>query len=323
MFLGGDNKRLMLANDNVSDVAWFPLAPREVYRPPYQVSRSYFLNVNTSNTVINNTVVNNNYNVSNASGVVYANRGVPGAVVAVPHTVFEQSRRVSSVGIHVPHDVVANAQLAASAPVAPSDRSVRGVSHAESRPPARVFERPVVYRSTPPASHVGFAVTPLPLTTKMGEMRAQVDSQSEHHAPSTSVPLQHVGGEHRVHPAMLTPPPPMQRAIELPIVPAPVKAPIALPQGVAPAAPTVKSGEVAQPPAAQTSAARHKPAQSVPAGLAVQTEPRPPGMAPVKSPQGQVVPTEHAPVEPKIAASKPKRQKPDAEEARRTEENRK
>ena len=36
-------------------VAWFPLGPREVYRPSYAVSRGYFENVNRSNTVINTT----------------------------------------------------------------------------------------------------------------------------------------------------------------------------------------------------------------------------------------------------------------------------
>ena len=35
----------------VGGIAWFPLGPREVYRPSYAVSRRYFENVNVSNTV--------------------------------------------------------------------------------------------------------------------------------------------------------------------------------------------------------------------------------------------------------------------------------
>jgi hypothetical protein len=46
---------------NVGGVAWFPLAPRDVYRPFYATSRGYFANVNRSNSVINTTVINNYY----------------------------------------------------------------------------------------------------------------------------------------------------------------------------------------------------------------------------------------------------------------------
>ena len=83
-FVGGSNFQLAISGGNVGGVAWFPLGPREVYRPSYAVSRGYFENVNRSNTVVNNTVINNYYNNSNVTNVVYANRQVPGAVVAVP-----------------------------------------------------------------------------------------------------------------------------------------------------------------------------------------------------------------------------------------------
>ena len=35
VFVGGDNFRLTLSSGSVGGVAWFPLAPREVYRPAY------------------------------------------------------------------------------------------------------------------------------------------------------------------------------------------------------------------------------------------------------------------------------------------------
>ncbi|HET7525535.1 MAG TPA: DUF6600 domain-containing protein, partial [Burkholderiaceae bacterium] len=38
VFVGGDNFQLTISSGNVGGVAWFPLAPREVYRPPYQAS---------------------------------------------------------------------------------------------------------------------------------------------------------------------------------------------------------------------------------------------------------------------------------------------
>jgi hypothetical protein len=76
-------------------VGWFPLGPREVYRPWYSSSRQYFERVNVSNTVVNTTVINNYYNNTNVTNVNYVNRGVPGAVVAVPTTAFVQSQQVA------------------------------------------------------------------------------------------------------------------------------------------------------------------------------------------------------------------------------------
>ena len=96
-FVGGNNFQLSISSGNVGGVAWFPLGPREVYRPSYAVSRRYFENVNRSNTVINTTVINNYYNNTNVTNVTYVNRQVPGAVVAVPTTAFVQSQPVARV----------------------------------------------------------------------------------------------------------------------------------------------------------------------------------------------------------------------------------
>ena len=96
--------QLAIGTGNVGGVAWFPLGPRDVYRPSYAVSRGYFENVNRSNTVINTTVINNYYNNTNVTNVVYANRQVPGAVVAVPTTAFVQSQPVSRAAVRVSRD---------------------------------------------------------------------------------------------------------------------------------------------------------------------------------------------------------------------------
>jgi len=58
-FVGGNNFQLTISSGNVGGVAWFPLAPSEVYRPAYKVSRGYYENINRSNTVVNTTVINN------------------------------------------------------------------------------------------------------------------------------------------------------------------------------------------------------------------------------------------------------------------------
>jgi hypothetical protein len=161
-FIGGRNFQIAISGGYVGGVAWFPLAPRELYQPSYRVSRGYFENVNRSNTVIqgsviNNTVVNNHYRTTNVTNVVYANQRAPGAVTAVSSTAFVSSHPVAKAAVHVTQDMVASAPVAVVAPMAPSARSVHGAAATGDTPPARVFERRVVARSAAPASDVGFA----------------------------------------------------------------------------------------------------------------------------------------------------------------------
>ena len=169
VFVGGSNFRLSISSRNVGSVAWFPLAPREVYRPSYPVSRSYFENINISNTVINTTVINNTYNNVNITNVTYANRQVPGAVVAVPTTTFVQSQPVSRAAQQVSRKEIDSAPVVMAAPVAPTATSVRGAAALSEKPPTRTFGRPVVARSAPPAAPVGFAAQQQQLSTKPGK----------------------------------------------------------------------------------------------------------------------------------------------------------
>ena len=80
VFLGGVSIQITISSGLVGGVAWFPLAPREIYLPSYPVSRSYFDNVNFSSTVINTTVINNYHHNPNITNIFYSNQRVPGAV---------------------------------------------------------------------------------------------------------------------------------------------------------------------------------------------------------------------------------------------------
>ena len=158
-FVGGSNFQVTVASRNVGAVGWFPLGPREVYRPSYTVSRGYFENINRSNTVVNTTVINNYYNNTNVTNVVYANRG---NVIAVPTTAFVQSQPVARAIVQLPRDTRGNdfhltGPVAFTAPVAPTERSVRGPQPQASAPPPNTFQRPVVARTAPPPIHAGFA----------------------------------------------------------------------------------------------------------------------------------------------------------------------
>ena len=58
---GGSGFSLSFSIGTAPAVGWFPLGPREPYFPSYQVSQGYFTRVNNTNTVINNTTINNYY----------------------------------------------------------------------------------------------------------------------------------------------------------------------------------------------------------------------------------------------------------------------
>jgi len=156
-FIGGANFQVAISSGNVGAVGWFPLGPREVYRPAYPVSRQYFTNVNVTNTVINVTNVTNVYSDRDVSRVAFVNRQVAGAVVTVPTTAFVQSQPVARVALRVPREVFANARVTAIAEFAPTQASLHGNASRGAKPPAQALERRVVARSKPPAGLVGFA----------------------------------------------------------------------------------------------------------------------------------------------------------------------
>ena len=192
---------------NVGGVAWFPLGPREVYRPAYPVSRGYFENINRSNTVINNTVINNYYSNPNVTNVVYANRRVPGAVVAVPTTAFVQSQPVSRAAVRVTREMVAGAPVTVIPAIAPTERSVRGAAAQGGKPPPRVFERPVVARTAPPAPHAGFAAQQQQLTAKPGKPLDDAARKELKPAAAAPAPVVKVIAQTQKAPPTMRPPP--------------------------------------------------------------------------------------------------------------------
>src|SRR6185503_4791833 len=111
-------------------IGWFALAPREVYQPSYQVSRSYFDRVNRSNAVVAPASVTNIYNTyttnTTTTNVTYVNQRVSGGVVAVPAQAFTQSQPVAKASVQVSSEAAAKAPVASAAPVAPVQQSVQG-----------------------------------------------------------------------------------------------------------------------------------------------------------------------------------------------------
>jgi hypothetical protein len=299
VFIGGGDFQLTLSSGNVGGVAWFPLGPREVYRPSYQVSRGYFENINRSNTVINTTVINNYYNQTNVTQVVYANRQVPGAVIAVPTAAFVQSQPVSRAVVQVSREMVGNRPAAVAPPVVPTPRSVRGAAPEGDKPPARVFERPAVARTAPPAANAGFAAQQPQLAAKPGQPLDDTARGALKRGTAVPVPAINVVVPQNAPLPTLRPPPVAPAAQPaLPAAPAtqapePLGRPQALPPGNTPP-PTLPPPPVA--PAAQPAL------PAAPAAQAPEQRGRPQALPPTpdrRTPEPKAA--EPKAVEPKVA----------------------
>jgi Family of unknown function (DUF6600)/FecR protein len=150
-FVGGGGFHLSIGVGE--GVAWFPLGPREVYVPPYRVSRTYVNNVNITNTRVNITQVTNvynNYTTNNVSNITYVNRRIPTAVTAVSHDTFVNARPVARNLAQVDARQLAEAPVSHMAPTQPERASVVGAGvPVKVRPPAAIENRHVVATRNP------------------------------------------------------------------------------------------------------------------------------------------------------------------------------
>ncbi|MEN6607471.1 MAG: DUF6600 domain-containing protein [Bryobacteraceae bacterium] len=200
---------------NSAAVGWFPLGPREPYFPAYRVSSGYFGRVNNTNTVINNTTINNYYNESRNSNnavitnIRYVNQSVPNAVVAVPQDRFANGHRVAESSRSVPAAQLGSARVAVAPEIAPQQTSVLGPRAGEAsrapRPPAKVLSRPVVARTPPPPAPVPFERQQTELKQNPGRpLPAASVQQMRQNAPARSAPVRVVdmGKVERVQPTV-------------------------------------------------------------------------------------------------------------------------
>jgi len=155
-------------------VAWFPLAPYEVYVPARRYSAHYVERVNASNTVIRERFNDVYRGHANAS---YRNRAVPGAVMVVPRTAFTSSERVSNHRVGINQSDILRARVTATAPRIEPVRESRlgGTSRSWVRvPPRPVAERQVIVKRDPPPADAHFVRAP----------RAAVERSSQPQVPA-------------------------------------------------------------------------------------------------------------------------------------------
>jgi hypothetical protein len=152
-FVGGGGFHLAVGVGE--GVAWFPLGPREVYIPPYRVTRRYVNNVNVTNTRVNVTQVTNVYNNTyvtnnNATRITYVNQRVPTAVTAVTRDTFVNARPVNRNLAQVNARELADAPVSHQVAAQPERTSVLGTgAPARVKPPAAVENRRVIATRNP------------------------------------------------------------------------------------------------------------------------------------------------------------------------------
>jgi hypothetical protein len=148
-------------------IAWFPLAPREVYRPPYPASQRYVTNINVTNTVINQVQLTNVYNNPRSAGDNYQNRRIAGATTAVPANVFAGAQPVRRAALALPADALASAALASAAPVRAQRESLASHYAGGHRPAPAALARRVMVHANPAAAQAQAAAA-------IGAMPAQI-----------------------------------------------------------------------------------------------------------------------------------------------------
>jgi hypothetical protein len=145
---GGPGFHFSVSFGGGEGVAWFPLAPGEVYVPGYRVSRTYVNQVNVTNTVVNVTKVTNVYNNytvnNNVTRITYVNQTAPNAVTAVSHDTFVNARPVARNVVRVPEREIAQAPVVRSVAIEPVRASAIGAGRPSVAPPRAVVTRQVV-----------------------------------------------------------------------------------------------------------------------------------------------------------------------------------
>jgi hypothetical protein len=182
-FIGPDDFPAFVNASGAPIVGWFPLAPREVYRPSYPVTRRYFENINRSNAVIEPARLTSSYNNIHVSGdttlgqhtstALYANQRVNGAIVAMQAQAFAHSQSVAKSAAPVSAIAAINAPVTPVAPAAPILQGAHGVApKAGAMPP--VGQRDIFARTQPPSSQAQFAAQPAAATIPADARKAEV-----------------------------------------------------------------------------------------------------------------------------------------------------
>jgi len=229
-FVGGGGFNFSANFGGGPGIAWFPLAPGEVFVPAYHVSRTYVNQVNITNTVVNVTKVTNVYNYYTTNNttvinrVTYANQTAPNAVTAVSRDTFVNARPVARNIVTVQAREIAQAPVTHMPAVEPVRTSVIGAGKPTSgAPPATVAKRQVVVQRIPPSPPTPFAqrqdkllVRPVSSPSAPGNWRQQPQGNMQQPSANRQQPA-----PNRIEPPVSQQEPAMNRPQPAPSQPAP------------------------------------------------------------------------------------------------------
>ncbi len=166
LFVGGHNLGIGVTLGG-GPIGWAPLGPRDVYMPPYRVSRGYFSNVNVSNirnkTVINNTNITNIYNnyaagrPTGKGNDTYSRH--PDAVTVVSRDTFAHARPVEAERVKVKREHLRRAEVVHNVEVEPTRSSLMPEKARRTQgegPPPEVGKRKVVAHAERPSKPAPF-----------------------------------------------------------------------------------------------------------------------------------------------------------------------
>lgn len=157
-FVGGAGFSVSISS---GPVGWFPLGPRDIYLPPYQVSQRYFTAINVTNIrVVNRTVINHYYNDYHNHRRVwrddYTYRHHRDAVTVVPRNVFTGARPVAAGALRLRPDQLASSGVALRPTATPSNASLGVMPRGQPGPSNAAFARKVIARHTPAPAIIPF-----------------------------------------------------------------------------------------------------------------------------------------------------------------------
>ena len=155
-WVGGRSWEVGFSVGSAPSVGWFPLAPREVYVPSYQVTPRYVQQINNTYIVNGNVQIQNNH-YYNGSTQNYQNQSVQNAVTVMPQSQFTVSKTVLVTPTVLAPRQVALLRSAPASAVSPVVSAPRAVSN----PPAPDYQQRVA-PMTGPLMHVEHGRTPQP-----------------------------------------------------------------------------------------------------------------------------------------------------------------
>lgn len=152
VFIGGERSRLLVSSGNAPVIAWFPLAPGEIFVPAFRCSTAFIRSINAAHV----NIVNLNITNIRVDSMKFVNRSLPGAVTVVTRQTFVSAAPVVKSLVAAPANLIAQAPVSGmTAPVAPVLKRITvpqrdtAIGAAPSRP--AVISRSVVPVVDPPA----------------------------------------------------------------------------------------------------------------------------------------------------------------------------